>query len=213
MPISLISDNPLVFVAWLAAILAAFTTHEFSHALAATALGDPTPKRMGRLTLNPLAHIDFLGFLMLLMIGFGWGKPVPFNPYNLKTKKWGGTLVALAGPFANLVNIALWGIVLKVIIAYNFLPPENLMIQFLVLLIDLNVVLLIFNLIPIPPLDGSHLLFDILRAPKYEPLKLFLETRGPILLLGLIILDDLAGLGIFGSLFNGATNLVYRIFF
>jgi len=213
MPLNLISENPLVFVAWLAAILVAFTTHEFSHALAATALGDPTPKRMGRLTLNPLAHIDFLGFMMLLLIGFGWGKPVPFNPYNLKTKKWGGTLVALAGPFANLLNIVLWSIILKVIIVYQLLPPANLTVQFLLLLINLNIVLLIFNLIPIPPLDGSHFLFDILRAPKYEPVKSFLATRGTFLLLGLIILDDLAGLGLFSRLFGGATNLVYRIFF
>lgn len=213
MPINLISDNPLVFIAWLAAILVAFTTHEFSHALAATALGDPTPKRMGRLTLNPLAHIDFLGFMMLLLIGFGWGKPVPFNPYNLKTKKWGGTLVALAGPFANLLNIVLWSVILKVIIVYQLLPSANLTVQFLLLLIDLNIVLLIFNLIPIPPLDGSHLLFDVLRAPKYDQIKSFLESRGPFLLLGLIILDDLIGLGIFSRLFGGASDLVYRILF
>ncbi len=213
MPLNLISDNPLYFIAWLAAILVAFTTHEFSHALAATVLGDPTPKKMGRLTLNPIAHIDFVGLLMLVLIGFGWGKPVPFNPYNLKYQKWGGTLVALAGPFANLLNIALWGIVLKIVVAYNLLPPANLLILFLNLLIVLNVTLLIFNLIPVPPLDGSHFLFDILRSPKYERIKIFLETRGPFLLLGLIILDNLAGLGIFGRLFGGATSLVYRIFF
>ncbi|MEK7211066.1 MAG: site-2 protease family protein [Patescibacteria group bacterium] len=213
MPLNLISDNPLYFIAWLAAILVAFTTHEFSHALAATVLGDPTPKKMGRLTLNPIAHIDFVGLLMLVLIGFGWGKPVPFNPYNLKYQKWGGTLVALAGPFANLLNIALWGIVLKIVVAYNLLPPANLLILFLNLLIVLNVTLLIFNLIPVPPLDGSHFLFDILRSPKYERIKIFLETRGPFLLLGLIILDNLAGLGVFGRLFGGATSLVYRIFF
>ena len=193
--------------------MVAFTTHEFSHALMATALGDGTPKRMGRLTLNPIAHIDFVGLLMLVLIGFGWGKPVPFNPYNLKYQKWGGTLVALAGPFANLLNIILWGVILKVVVIYQILPPANLMVQFLLLLIDLNIVLLVFNLIPIPPLDGSHLLFDILRAPKYDQIKSFLESRGPFLLLGLIILDDLAGFGIFGALFSGATNLVYKIFF
>lgn len=213
MPVSLITENPMIFIAWLAAILVAFTTHEFSHALAATAMGDATPKRMGRLTLNPIAHIDFVGLIMLVLIGFGWGKPVPFNPYNLKYQKWGATLVALAGPFANLLNIALWGVILKIIVAYQIFPPANLMVQFLLLLIDLNIVLLVFNLIPIPPLDGSHLLFDILRAPKYDSIKLFLETRGPFLLLGMIILDDLAGFGIFGALFNGAMNLVYKIFF
>ena len=213
MPLGLISDNPLVFIAWLAAILVAFTTHEFSHALAATAMGDGTPKRMGRLTLNPVAHIDFIGLLMLVLIGFGWGKPVQFNPYNLKYQKWGGTLVALAGPFANLLNIILWSVILKVIVAYQIFPPANLMVQFLLLLINLNIVLMIFNLIPIPPLDGSHFLFGILRAPKYDRAKLFLETRGPFLLLGMIILDDLAGFGLFQGLFGGATNLVYKIFF
>ena len=166
----------------------------------------------GRLTLNPLAHIDFLGFLMLIFVGFGWGKPVPFNPYNLKNQRWGATLVALAGPLANLVNIVLWGSILKLVAAYGLFPPENLLVQFLILLVDLNIVLLIFNLIPIPPLDGSKFLFDLLDSPKYDNAKIFLETKGPLVLIGFILLDNFSGLNLLSRLFAVAMQLVYGIF-
>ena len=187
MPISLLAENPLYFVAWVAAILIALTVHEFSHALAAHCLGDQTAKRAGRLTLNPIAHLDLMGFVALVLIGFGWGKPVPFNPYNLRFQKWGSTLVAFAGPASNIISVVVFGTILKY--THTLLPEGNLLIEFLVLLVVLNLVLFLFNLIPIPPLDGSKFLLSALAAPKYFRIRLILESRGPMILLLIIILD------------------------
>lgn len=202
----------MFFLVWVLAILVGLSIHEFSHALAGHVLGDSTAEQAGRLTLNPLAHIDPIGFLMLLLIGFGWGKPVPYNPYNLKYPRWGPTLVGIAGPVANLVGVVIGGIALKLVTDMGGLPPGNLLVQFLAFLVLINLVFMLFNLIPVPPLDGSRILLSILAAPKYARLRFLLETRGPILLLGLIILDALFGLNIFGRLFQGAIGLVSRLF-
>lgn len=212
MLISLLSSNPLYFIAWVAAIFLTLSLHEFSHAYVAHRLGDDTAKDAGRLTLNPLAHIDWLGFFMLILIGFGWGKPVPVNAYNLKYKKWGSALVSLAGPFANLIGIIFFGVILKSLGAFTNLPAENLLVQFINLLIIINVILMAFNLIPIPPLDGAQFLFTILESPKYNNFKMRLQAQGPLILIGFILFDNLFGLGIFSLLFNGIIGLVYRIF-
>lgn len=212
MPLSLLSDNPLYFIAWIAAILLTLSLHEFSHAFVAHKLGDDTAEDVGRLTLNPMAHVDWLGLIMLVLVGFGWGKPVPVNPYNLKYKKWGNAIVSLAGPLANLIGIIFFGIILKLAAAYGFFSADNLFIQFINLLIIINVILMVFNLIPIPPLDGHQLLFTILDKPKYNNLKMRLAAQGPMILIGLILLDNLFGLGIFGTLFRGIINLVYMVF-
>lgn len=211
MPFNLLLENPLVFVAWVAAILIALSTHEFSHALVGTALGDPTAKQQGRLTLNPIAHVDPLGFFALIFVGFGWGKPVPFNPYNLKIKRWGAALIGLAGPASNLVFVATSVAILKILFATTSITVANLLVQFLFLFLTINLILLLFNLIPIPPLDGSKVLFAALSSPKYAQLRLNLETRGPILLMALIILDSLFGLGFFSRLFGGVVTFVYRM--
>src|SRR3989344_9554154 len=97
MSLQTLNENPLYFLIWVLAIIIGLTTHEFAHAALAYSLGDDTAKRMGRLTLNPLVHIDWLGFLMLIFAGFGWAKPVMFNPHNLRYPKWGPIFVALAG--------------------------------------------------------------------------------------------------------------------
>lgn len=213
MILSLLFQNPILFVAWLIAILIALSFHEFAHAFAGYVLGDSTARSEGRLTLNPLAHIDLLGFLMLIFIGFGWGKPVPFNPYNFrKYPKWGPAIVSLAGPLANLFLIIVFGVLLKIIIGFTTLGPENLLIQFLDILIMLNVFLIVFNLIPIPPLDGSKVLFTILPSPRYDNFKYFLETRGPIILILLIILDSFSSVSILNTIFTWAINFVYRFF-
>jgi Zn-dependent protease len=210
MPISLLAQNPLYFIAWVAAILIALTFHEFSHALVANFLGDQTAKRMGRLSLNPLVHLDPIGFLALVLIGFGWGKPVPYNPYNLRYPKWGSTLVAAAGPVSNLVMIVIFGLVFKFV--HPFLPLDNLLLAFLELLIQLNLILCLFNLIPVPPLDGSKFLLSALAAPEHYKTRFFLETRGPLLLLGLILLDSLSGLNILSTVFSLAANFTLRLF-
>ncbi len=206
-------DNPIMLLVWIVAIMVVLTIHEFSHALAATYLGDPTAKSQGRLTLNPLSHVSWLGFFMLLLIGFGWGNPVPFNPYNLKYPKWGPAMVAAAGPLSNLLMAILSAIALKLIMAFALLPESNLLFQFLNLMIMLNIVLMIFNLLPLPPLDGSKILFTFLDDYKYADIKQTLETQGSTFLLLLIVADSFLNLNILGGIFNKAVQAFYWIFF
>jgi Zn-dependent protease len=215
-------NEPLFLIVWLFAIIVVLTVHEFSHALAATWQGDLTAKNAGRLTLNPLAHIDWLGFAMLLLAGFGWGNPVPFNPYNLKWQRFGPAVVAIAGPLSNVILAIIF------IFAFRGLFPAlhplflaggsapegvNLLAVFLSLAIFLNFTLAIFNLIPVPPLDGSKILFSILSDTRFWQIKEALERQGPMILLGLIILDNLLNLDIFGRLFSLAIGIVYKLIY
>ena len=212
MILGLLFEQPMVFVAWLVAILFALTVHEFAHALAAAMQGDPTAKLMGRLTFNPLAHIDTIGLLSLLLVGFGWGKPVPVNPIYFKNKKWGDTIVAFAGPLANFISIIVFGIILRIVIFTEILDPGNLLISFLFFVIMINTVLGVFNLIPLPPLDGSHILFNILPS-QFNELKYKLAKNGPWLLLTLIMADRFLGIGLLSGLFNFFQSFIYRIIF
>lgn len=156
----------------------ALTVHEYAHGLAADRLGDHTARYAGRLTLNPIAHVDWLGLLLLFVAGFGWAKPVPVNPYNLRGNiKQGLLLVSLAGPAANLV-LALAAAVLLGLIDYM---QSGFGLLLLYQLIYINVVLAIFNLIPIPPLDGSKILAGIL--PGQQQWLVALEQYGVLLLL------------------------------
>lgn len=210
MLLGLLFSEPLVFLAWMIAFAIALTLHEFSHALAAYSLGDPTAKYAGRLTLNPLKHLDLWGTIMILIAGIGWAKPVPYNPYNLKNQRWGPALVGLAGPGANLFLALIFGFILRLLVGFGTLPSTNMLFTLLQLIVFINVILLTFNLIPIPPLDGSKLLFALLPA-RYDHIKVFLTTRGPFLLFGLIILDRIMGVSVLSLLFNGVLMLVSRI--
>ncbi|MBI4280901.1 site-2 protease family protein [Candidatus Uhrbacteria bacterium] len=212
MPFNLLFEQPVIFFVWVLAIVIALSAHEFSHAWVGASLGDATARDAGRLTLNPLAHLDPLGFLMLLVAGFGWGRPVPLNPYNLRYPRWGPTLVALAGPAANLILLLAAGIALKMITATGNFPLDNLLVQFLGLLVVINLVLLLFNLLPIPPLDGSKLLFSLLAAPRFSRTRFLLETRGPLILLSLIILDNLFRWHLLGRLFSGIIDTAFQVF-
>lgn len=159
----------------------AVTIHELAHAWVADRLGDPNPRLQGRLTLNPLAHLDPLGSLMLLITGFGWSKPVPVDAFNFDNPRRDMTLSALAGPTSNFILAVIISLVLKVI-------PFNLQLFSLSLtIIVMNVALGVFNLLPVPPLDGSKILFGFLppkQAAEWEDL---LNRYGPILLILLII--------------------------
>lgn len=211
MILSLLFQSPITFFAWITAIFIALSVHEYSHAAMANFLGDPTAKNYGRLTLNPFAHLDFLGTMLLLLVGFGWGKPVPFNPYNLRNRRFGPALVAIAGPFANFVSIIFFGLILRFVFPLTRLGPENALATLLSLLVIINSVLMIFNLIPIPPLDGSRVLFAFLPA-RLEHLKISLARMGPMLLLFLIIMDSFSGGLVLGNLFRFILGLVAQLF-
>lgn len=184
-------------LAWLAAILASLTVHEFSHALMAKTRGDLTAEREGRLTLNPLAHLDLFGFIPMLLFGFGWAKPVPFNPYNLKNPKWDSVLIALAGPFSNLVVATVAALSIRYLVGSQIITSLNLLVVFLFLLIILNLFLMFFNFVPVPPLDGSKLFLALFDAPRYADLRRIVLVRGPQLLMVLILLSLVTHLDVF----------------
>ncbi|MCX8009209.1 MAG: site-2 protease family protein [Patescibacteria group bacterium] len=147
--------NPIVFFFSLASLIIAVTIHEFAHAFAADRLGDPTPRLQGRLTLNPLAHLDPLGTLMLLFFRFGWGKPVEFDPFNLKNPRRDAAIISLAGPLSNIIVAIVSSFILRIILIST--TPSlvfEILANFLVTIISMNIILCVFNLIPIHPLDG-----------------------------------------------------------
>lgn len=168
------------FVFYLFAILLALTLHEFAHALVANRLGDPTPKLMGRLSLNPLAHLDLWGSIFLLLAGFGWGKPVIINPRNFSNPRWDNLTVSLAGPMTNLLLALIFGLILR------FVPMPALLLNLFVIIIEINLIFMIFNLLPIPPLDGSKILGLFTSEETY----LLLQQIGIPILFGLIIFSS-----------------------
>ena len=204
------SQDPMLFLAWIIAVLVTISVHEFSHALVATALGDPTPERQGRLTLDPRAHIDPFGLIMLVVIGFGWGKPVEFNPYNIR-QRFGGALVALAGPTSNVVSALVAGAALIMLVRVFGFSTDALLIQFFSLLVTLNAMLAVFNLIPIPPLDGSKLWLEIFSAPHHATLRHWIERHGQMLLFVLILLDILTPYSVFSGLFAHVRDITDRL--
>lgn len=211
MNLSLLFQEPWLFLVFVIAFLLTLAVHEFSHARMAFALGDRTAEREGRLTLNPVAHVDILGFLALVTVGFGWGKPVPFNPYNLKYQKWGPTLIALAGPISNLLFGTLC-ILLFNLLSHTFQwSPSNLLLVTLSFMGYLNFLLLLFNLIPLPPLDGSKVLLSALSSEAHRPIRQVLEQYGPMLLLGLMIVDSTMGIGFFAWIGSIAHLMVRTI--
>lgn len=162
-------ENPALFAVIAVALVFSVTIHEFSHAYVADKLGDPTAKNLGRISLNPLAHMDPLGTLALLIAGFGWGKAVPVNYYNLKNPKRDAAIISLAGPASNFIMASLLIIVVKIIDAIVGTNPTStlgslvlILNTFLYPIILYNVVLGIFNLLPIEPLDGFKIVNGIL---------------------------------------------------
>lgn len=172
MLIELLFVSPILFLMVAVSILFALSVHEYSHGQMAYFLGDSTAKHQGRLTINPLKHLDPLGTLMIFIIGFGWGRPVPFNPHNLKNKKWGTALVGLAGPFSNLIIALLVGLSLR------FLQITNpALIVFFGIFVWINILLGVFNLLPFFPLDGSYIFFTVL-SPFFEKIKVYFLQSG-----------------------------------
>ncbi len=175
------------------ALVISITVHEFCHGLAAYVQGDTTAQDQGRLTLNPVSHIDPIGtilvpLIMILSHGpvIGWAKPVPFNPYQLKNQRFGPLWVALAGPFSNFVLFVISGYLLKLVLAVQ--GKESFLPLFLSVMVVVNFVLFLFNLIPISPLDGSRILHALLPL-RFAHIVQWLDMYGPFLLLGVLLLE------------------------
>jgi len=179
-------SNPLLFVMMALSLVIAISIHEFAHAKMADFLGDPTPRIQGRVTLNPRAHLDLYGTLFLLLVGFGWGKPVQFDPFNLTNPRKDAALISIVGPLSNFSMALIGSILLRSFIFFNIPLLITIGYIFLVPLISMNVLLGTFNLLPIHPLDGFKIVGGILRENQarewYQ-----LERYGMIFLIALII--------------------------
>lgn len=182
---SLLSQNPVSFVIVAVFLIAAISVHEFSHAFMADHLGDPTPRLAGRLTLDPRSHLDPLGTLLLFFVGFGWGKPVPFDPFNLKDPKRDSALISFAGPLSNLLMAILASIIIRLTNFLPFLFLSSILTQVLSLFVYFNVMLAVFNLLPVHPLDGFKVVAGLL-PKKYYSDWLALEPYGMFFLIMLI---------------------------
>ena len=196
-------DLALELLTRLLAVFICLTVHETCHGLVAYALGDPTAKRMHRLSFNPLRHIDWFGLLAMIVVGFGWAKPVPVDSRYFKKPKQGMALCALAGPVSNflLAVLALFGVrLMSGVTATSF---TVWLFNFLILLAILNLGLGLFNLIPSPPLDGSKVLFSVLPDHAYAQLMRY-EKYGMLVILALVVL------GIGGSFLNDAILWVFQ---
>ncbi|MCH7641387.1 site-2 protease family protein [Patescibacteria group bacterium] len=179
-----LSDGPLAFFAVFLSLIAAISIHEFAHAFAADKLGDPTPRLQGRLTLNPLAHLDPIGTLLLVVIGFGWGKPVMFDPYNLKDPRRDAAIISLAGPTSNILLAVITAVIFRISLISNI--PTSITFDILPLIVFYNLLLAFFNLIPIHPLDGGKIFIGLLPASEARDADNFLRRYGLIILLFLI---------------------------
>jgi Zn-dependent protease len=202
--------DPSLLVAILVAMLIGLTLHEASHAWVAYRLGDDTAKRAGRLTLNPLRHLDPLGALMVLLVGFGWAKPVPVSPWQLRHgPRVGMALVAAAGPLSNLLLATAAAVLWRLGILRDMPQWAGLLVG---VMVSLNVALLLFNLIPLAPLDGSSVLNGVVggrAAAALAPV----QKYGPMILMGLIFIGyfvpqlDFIG-RVLGPLMQGLTQLL-----
>ncbi|MBT4784866.1 MAG: site-2 protease family protein [Candidatus Marinimicrobia bacterium] len=171
---------PEVLVLLIPVLLFALVFHEFAHGWVANKLGDPTAKYAGRLTLNPIAHLDMFGSLMILFVGFGWAKPVPVDSRYLANPRTDMMKIAFAGPAANLLLAFITGILIR---ATGYLGPFTTM---MIMFTQINIMLAVFNMIPIPPLDGSQI-FSGMMIRSNPDLVMKLQIYGPQILMGLIL--------------------------
>jgi Zn-dependent protease len=192
----------------LVALLVGITFHEFMHAYVADQLGDHRPRAMGRVSLNPTAHIDPMGAIFFLIAGFGWGKPVQVNPYALRPGRFGMAYVAAAGPLANLVVASVAAVVFRGFVLSGIADsPSDFAWQLLFAIVQFNVILGLFNLLPVPPLDGYNLVLPFLPADIAYQIQRY-AMYGVIVLLLLVLLPRLGGgLDPLGWLFSAANTI------
>lgn len=184
-------------------ILLALTFHEYAHAYVAHRYGDDTAKQSGRLSLNPLRHLDPLGTIMIFLVQFGWAKPVPVNPYQLKNPKKDMLWISAAGPLSNMLLALVSGLLLRMLSDFSGTTDRDSVAGVLILMVFLsmkiNLALAIFNILPIAPLDGSKILYGLL-PPRFGKMIFALERYGPFILIGLIIFGRATGVSILGGL-------------
>ncbi len=200
-------QDTLITIFSLIILLFSVIIHELAHGFVAEALGDPTAKYAGRLTLNPIKHIDLFGSIILPLVLFitgapflvGWAKPVPVNPYNFRDQKWGSLKVAIAGPLSNFSLAVIFGLVVR----FSGLPFGAPIIQFFIIIVLTNLMLGLFNLIPVPPLDGHWILFTFI-PDRLFVVKNFLQRYGFYILLALLFFNALDFLSV-------ATEYLFRI--
>ena len=196
--------NPATLIARLIVLLIAFTIHEFAHAWTATQFGDDTPRLYGRLTLNPLAHLDPIGSLVLLFAGFGWAKPVPVNPYALQRRSSSALMwVSLAGPFSNFLLAVLAAIPFRLgwaDLSAGFAPSDSIFPSFSMLMVEfisINLLLMLFNLIPLAPLDGEKIL-EFVAPPNWVRTLDDIRPYGPMILLVIVFVLPMFGIDLIG---------------
>jgi Zn-dependent protease len=194
--------SPFLALAYAVALVVSLTIHEFAHALVGKWRGDRTAEHLGRLTLNPLAHMDLVGTLMLFTVGFGWAKPVPFDPRRLSRPLFDGVLIALAGPAANFLLAAGTGMLFQGLYGAGMLSFSSLLPAFLILLMAVNLMLMFFNLIPVPPLDGSHVVDAFLHNASWHKARVLFEMYGSQVLLALVIISLITPWNPFGFIAN-----------
>ncbi len=187
-------------------LLFAITIHEYAHGRAALRFGDPTAKNMGRLSLNPLPHIDPLGAICLFLFNFGWAKPVPVNPRYFKNIRKDIIIMSLAGPLANIMAALVAGILIR-----YFLFPWDVYRMGLIYMLLMNIGLGLFNLIPLPPLDGAHVMENALSPAAAQKFR-ELGRYGPYVLIGIILLDNFAHTGILSRLLIGPMTYLAHLF-
>ncbi|MBT5077769.1 MAG: site-2 protease family protein [Candidatus Marinimicrobia bacterium] len=210
MLLQLFPDHLDVLIILIPVLMFALCFHEFSHAYIAYMLGDDTAQRQGRLTLNPLAHLDPIGSLMILIVGFGWAKPVPVNPLNLRDRHTGMMKVAFAGPASNLLLAFIGGGIVRVVNGFH-IPVNETFSHVIYFFLYINIALAIFNLIPVAPLDGSQIFGSII-GRKNPELAWKLQANGPKILLGLILFGMITGYSIIGAIITPFIKFFLYVF-
>jgi Zn-dependent protease len=206
--INILFENPLLFFISAIGLTIAITVHEFAHAWSADRLGDPTPRLQGRVTLNPLKHLDPIGTLFILFIGFGWGRPVEFDPFNLRDMRRDAAIISFAGPLSNIIMAVLAGLISFGFAAAGMLSP--IMAPIIYLFIYMNIGLAVFNMIPIHPLDGFKIVGGLLSKEKAHDWYA-LERYGFIFLL-VIIMPIANGNSVINIVIRPVVNFIAGLF-
>ena len=203
--------DPQVIVLLIPALVFSLSFHEFSHAWMAYRLGDSTAARMGRLTLNPMSHLDPIGSLALIFMGFGWAKPVPVDARYLKNPRQDMVKVAAAGPISNIILAIIGALVLRLLFGTDLL--SNSVKTFFIIFMQINITLAVFNLLPVPPLDGSQILAPFIEKQFGPDIVWKMQVYGPRVLFIIIIFSMVTDIHIFSFIITPIFNLFILIFF